>query len=247
MFHYKKGAAYNTSADSAVLYQEVPSNTLLNDVFCYFVHNLPKFQNMHPYRITPGTDIAEHVGTTYPALPGPPAVPETYLFSKELVAYLETLIAFSCYYRADDGRMAGKMEQFYLEALTRYKGFKYPDFHAYIARKMTAWYKQFPFHIKGVEVEDEAEGEGGEPEVGDVVAAPAVLADGASGGYAMSPPTESGDEGGEGAGIHDGDALLEGETAADNVAAVAEGEARLAAAANAAAGAAAAPAAAAGP
>jgi hypothetical protein len=34
---------------------------------------------MHPYRITPGTDIAEHVGTTYPALPGPPAVPETYV------------------------------------------------------------------------------------------------------------------------------------------------------------------------
>ena len=79
MFHYKKGSAYKTSADSAVLYQDVASNTLLNDVFCYFVHNLPKFQNMHPYRITPGTDIAAHVGTTYPALPGPPAVPETYL------------------------------------------------------------------------------------------------------------------------------------------------------------------------
>ena len=79
MFHYKKGSAYKTSADSAVLYQDVASNTLLNDVFCYFVHNLPKFQNMHPYRITPGTDIAEHVGTTYPALPGPPAVPDTYL------------------------------------------------------------------------------------------------------------------------------------------------------------------------
>ena len=58
MFHYKKGTAYNTSADSVVLYQDVASNTLLNDVFCYFVHNLPKFQNMHPYRITPGTDIA---------------------------------------------------------------------------------------------------------------------------------------------------------------------------------------------
>ena len=185
MFHYKKGSAYKTSADSAVLYQDVASNTLLNDVFCYFVHNLPKFQNMHPYRITPGTDIAEHVGTTYPALPGPPAVPETYLFSKELVAYLETLIAFSCYYRADDSRMAGKMEQFYTQALTRYKGFKYPDFHAYIARKMTAWYKQFPFNVKHVEVEDEAEGEGSEPEEGAVVAAPAVFADGAPGAYAM--------------------------------------------------------------
>ena len=134
--------------------------------------------------------------------------------------------------------MAGKMEQFYLQALTRYKGFKYPDFHAYIARKMTAWYKQFPFNAKDVEVEDEADAEGGEPEEGAVVAAPAVFADGAAGAYAMSD-----EEGGEEAGVRDGDALIEGETEADNVAAVAEGEARLAAAAAAAP----APAAAAGP
>ena len=106
--------------------------------------------------------------------------------------------------------MAGKMEQFYTgtQAVTRYKGFKYPDFHAYIARKMTAWYKQFPFNAKDVEVEDEAEAEGGEHEEGAVVEAPAVLADGAPGAYSMSPPTESGDEE---AGIHDGDILLEGE------------------------------------
>ena len=69
-----------------------------------------QFQNMHPYRITSATDIPALVGTTYPALTGPPAVPETYLFSKELVAYLETPIAFSCNYRADDSRMAGKMD-----------------------------------------------------------------------------------------------------------------------------------------
>ena len=68
---------------------------------------------MHPYRITSATDIPALVGTTYPPLPGPPAVPETYLFSKELVAYLETLIAFSCHYRADDSRIAGKMDILY--------------------------------------------------------------------------------------------------------------------------------------
>ena len=65
---------------------------------------------MHPYRITSATDIPAHLDTTYPALPGPPAVLETYLFSKELVAYLETLIAFSCYSRADDSRMDGKID-----------------------------------------------------------------------------------------------------------------------------------------
>ena len=108
--HYKKGSTYSTSADSELLYQDAPANTLLNDVFCYFLHHLPKFQNMHPYRITSATDIPAHVGTTHPALQGPPAVPETYLFSKELVAYLETLIAFSCYYKADNRCMAGKMD-----------------------------------------------------------------------------------------------------------------------------------------
>ena len=81
MFHYKKGVAYKTTADSTSLYADAPANTLLNrdHVFCYFVHHLFKFQNMHPYRIAADTDIEAHVATTYPALPGPPAVPETYL------------------------------------------------------------------------------------------------------------------------------------------------------------------------
>ncbi len=62
--------AYKTTADSTSLYADVQANTLLNDVFCYFVHHLPKFQNMHPYRIAadsaqPDTDIDKHVATTY--------------------------------------------------------------------------------------------------------------------------------------------------------------------------------------
>ncbi len=39
-----------------------------------------------------------------------------------LVAYLETLIAFSVYYRADDPHMSGKMDQFYTKALGRWLG-----------------------------------------------------------------------------------------------------------------------------
>ena len=38
IFHYMKGLTYSTA----------PANTLLNKVFCYFVHHIPKFQNMHP-------------------------------------------------------------------------------------------------------------------------------------------------------------------------------------------------------
>jgi hypothetical protein len=72
---------------------------------------------MHMYK---DTDINELVHTSYLALVGPPAV----IFSKELVAYLETLITFSFYYRADNGSMSesasGKMEQFYTQALACY-------------------------------------------------------------------------------------------------------------------------------
>jgi len=66
MFHYKKGVAYKTTTDSTSLYADAPANTLLNHVFCYFVHHLFKFQNMHPYRIAADTDIEAHVATTYP-------------------------------------------------------------------------------------------------------------------------------------------------------------------------------------
>ncbi len=60
---------------------------------------------MHSNRITKGMDLTKFVHTTFPALDGPPTVPETYMVSKELVAYLETLVAFTPYYRADDGCM----------------------------------------------------------------------------------------------------------------------------------------------
>ena len=73
------------------------------------------------------------------------------------MAYSETLIAYCCYYRADDSRMTGKMEQFYIQALARYKDHKYPDFHKYIARKLGEWYKPFPFPAAKRQVESDCD------------------------------------------------------------------------------------------
>ncbi len=129
IFHYKKDLAYNTSLHCCAFYHDVLKNTLLKDVFCYFVHNLPKLQKLQMYKITRYTDIKTLVTTSYRSLAGPPSVPETYLFSKELVAYLKTLIAFSIYYRADDPGMSGKMDQFYTKALASYNNIPYAEFH----------------------------------------------------------------------------------------------------------------------
>jgi hypothetical protein len=124
LFHFKKDLAYNTSKDCCGFYHDV----LLNDVFCYFVHNLTKLQNMHSYKIAKDTNIKDLVphfvscacrtSFSYRSLP----------FSKELVAYLETLIYFSFYYSADDPRMSGKMVQLYTQALAGYKDYPYTEF-----------------------------------------------------------------------------------------------------------------------
>ena len=77
------------------------------------------------------------------------------------MAYLETLVAFTPYYRADDARMSGKMENFYMKALGRYNTFTYKDFHKYFARKLIDFYDRF----------EPAESKEGpeEPKEGDVV------------------------------------------------------------------------------
>ncbi len=65
---------------------------------------------MHRYRVTKEMDLHAFVHTRFCPLVGPPAVPETFLVSKELMVYLETLVDFSQYYRVDDPRMPGKMK-----------------------------------------------------------------------------------------------------------------------------------------
>jgi hypothetical protein len=93
--------------DAPALYEDGKNNTLLNDVFFYVLHHLPRLQNMHEYSVDIGQDIEAFVKRKYPQLEGPPSVPPVFFFSKNLLAYLETLVAFSPYYRADDARMAG--------------------------------------------------------------------------------------------------------------------------------------------
>ena len=115
----------------------LPITTIITPCSSYFVHNLPKLQNMLSYRITCDTDIPAHVRATYRALPGPPPVPGTYLFSNESVPYLDT----DCFLlllqgRRQLNRMAGRMEQVYTQARACYRDYQYPDFHEYIAQNM---------------------------------------------------------------------------------------------------------------
>ncbi len=80
------------------------------------------------------------------------------------------------YYRADDGRMAGKMETFYHQAVDRYKDFQdhWHDrqLHKYIRRELTAWCKLYhpkqPSEESGDNRDEEIDGD-----EGDIVNVPA--------------------------------------------------------------------------
>jgi hypothetical protein len=168
LFHWKRGLAYSVVKEGLLLYHDVPDNTLLNDVFFYVMYHLSSFQNLHEYQVTKDTNLFEFVHTSSPAIPKT-CVPETYKISKQLVAYLETLVAFSPYYRADDPRTQGKTENFYHEALERYKDFTYKEFHKYIARKMAAFYERHGFPKTKADKLQTAPDESQELEVGDIV------------------------------------------------------------------------------
>jgi hypothetical protein len=128
LFHWKKGLAYSVVNEGLQLYHNVPENTLLNDVFFYVMYHLSSFQSMHEYQVTKDTEIFEFVHTSTPAIPGS-CVPETHRISKQLVAYLETRVAFNPFNLTADPRTQGKIENFYRKALDRYKDFTYKEFH----------------------------------------------------------------------------------------------------------------------
>jgi hypothetical protein len=89
---------------------------------------------------------------------------------------------------------------------------------------MTNWYKVFPLAAAKAVFDVDVEAEAEDSKVGSVVEAPAVVASGASGAFRMLQHPgegEGGKGGGEEPGVRDGDMLLDGETAEDNVSAAA--------------------------
>ncbi len=131
---------------------------------------------------------------------------------------METMLAFSVYYRADDPRVSGKMDQFYTKALAGYKDIPYAEFHKYITRKLDNWYRLFPFKKN----DDAAEDDPFSGEEGDIVKVRADDASKEDRSFNMSDSEE--DE----AGIANEDILRDCETEDGNVAAIEAAKACLA-------------------
>jgi hypothetical protein len=134
------------------MYVASENDPLISDIGIYILDKLGTFQNMSAvYKVTAETDLHDYVsGSTI-------LVDNTriYRFSKELLAYLEMCVAFSPYYRQDDPRTSGAMDQYFRDALQAYAAVPYKDLHAYLERRLGAWYFKFkPESSAVVDVED---------------------------------------------------------------------------------------------
>ena len=141
MFHYNKDSAtYGVGREGVPLYQDEDDNPLINELGIYILDKLCTYQNMQDfYKVTAETDIDVHVRYFTLLVDGT----KIYRFSRELLAYIETCVAFCPYYRQDDPRTAGAMDTYFRDALQNYADVPYKELHDYLARRLNAWYTKF--------------------------------------------------------------------------------------------------------
>ena len=168
MFHYDKAILEHESEsygiNHQVMYRDSKENELINDFGIYVLSRLHTFQNMKALRVDADTDIAAYVRHSTELLDGN----RVYRFSRELLAFLETMVAFSPYHVANNPNAAGPADAFYEETLARYKKVPYDKLHDYIEDGFINWYKHFPPDNGAADTEEEADAEvevNGEPQV----------------------------------------------------------------------------------
>ena len=167
MFHYDKAMLEHESEaygiNHQVMYRDSKENELINDFGIYVLSRLHTFQNMKALRVDADTDIAAYVRHSTELLDGN----RVYRFSRELLAFLETMVAFSPYHVANNPNAAGPADAFYEATLARYKQVTYEKLHDYLEDCFVQWYKLFPPDDWAADTEEE--GDGGNEENGDHV------------------------------------------------------------------------------
>jgi hypothetical protein len=91
------------------------------------------------YSVSPGFNVAEygHLWTLHDRT-------IVHCFSKELLAYLKTLVAFCPYYRADDPRVTSHIDKYFHSALEKYQHTQYYELHGFLTELLTEWFDKYP-------------------------------------------------------------------------------------------------------
>ena len=152
VMHYKKTSKtysilpLNGVGADKPLYVEKNNQCLLNEFGIYMLDELCNFQNMGTYQMPDPDKLDKFMETRYPGIGTEDnmKVDPVCLISKELLAYIDTLLFVACFYKASDPRVISKIQEQYETNLKRYADVTVDNLHQYIKKKMTAWLTRFP-------------------------------------------------------------------------------------------------------
>ena len=157
LFNFRAGsAAYSLKPedyDRLPLFAVVNDNRLLNEFAFYCLKRLDKLQNFGARKLTCNDDagVRAHFAQKYAAIPATatlPAVPESYWYSKELVAYIMAILSTVAYHKSGDPRITGVMDEAYAAALKLFRGMTAQAFNDYIVRRMATYLESWPVDVK---------------------------------------------------------------------------------------------------
>ena len=97
------------------MYVEKGNQCLMNEFGIFMLDELYSFQNMGMYAMPEADKLDDFFDFRFPSIgtQDDMKVQSVCLFSKELLAYLDTLLYVACVYRADDSRVTSKFQQQY--------------------------------------------------------------------------------------------------------------------------------------
>jgi hypothetical protein len=88
-------------------------------------------------------EIAKHLYPAIPATATTEEIPETRVFSRQLVAYIAPLLPSAPFCRASDSRIAGICDEQYTSALETLHETDYEKFKDYLTRKTQACFRRW--------------------------------------------------------------------------------------------------------
>jgi hypothetical protein len=153
LFHFRKGQG-TYSIDPAdypdkPLYAAAPDNRLLNEFFLLVLRDVHEWQSLGALQFTSDEphfvkELIERVYPEIPSTPYAPALPETRVFSRPLIAYMAAYLPVAPFFRATDTRVTGVCDDQYIATLEMLQETDDDKFKMYLTRKVIAWFRRWP-------------------------------------------------------------------------------------------------------
>ena len=148
--------AYSIKAedyDRLPLFAVDQNNRVLNEFAFYCLKRLHKLQNFGSLKVTCNdiNDVQAHFSQAYEPIDATatlPEIPETYFYSKELIAYLTAMLSTVPYAKTGDSSIIGLMDEEYTAVLHRLRGMTSKAFNDYLVRRMSAYIDRWPVDAK---------------------------------------------------------------------------------------------------